>query len=244
MFFATGPTCSWRGTCSGIRSRASPRSCSAGRPGRDRTAQGRPGLIQAVGGRGIAPQVVFEVLSPRQPRSEMDQKLEFYDRYGVEEYYIYDPDDIELIGCRRIGDELVEIAEMNGWTSPRLGIRFDSSGSELRIYGPDGRAFLTFAELEQQRKARTGTRQGRTGTRQGRSGTRSGHPGTRPSRTGTTGRTRTHRTTRGSTAVPRSRTGFLIHLLISHCPGSRINTARPCPGKPGPGRRRRRCRRR
>ena len=83
----------------------------------------------------------------------MIQKLKFYERYGVEEYYIYDPDDNELTGCRRLGGELVEIEEMNGWISPRLGIRFDSSGSELRIYGPDGRAFLTFAELEQQRKA-------------------------------------------------------------------------------------------
>ena len=101
---------------------------------------------------GIAPQVVFEVWSPGNRASRMIQKLKFYERYGVEEYYIYDPDDNELTGCRRIGDELVEIAEMNGWTSPRLGIRFDSSGSELRIYGPDGRAFLTFAELEQQRK--------------------------------------------------------------------------------------------
>ncbi len=83
----------------------------------------------------------------------MIRKLEFYERYGVEEYYIYDPDDNELTGCRRIGDELVEIMDMNGWKSPRLGIRFDSSGSELRISGPDGRVFLTFAELEQQRKA-------------------------------------------------------------------------------------------
>jgi len=102
---------------------------------------------------GIAPQVVFEVWSPGNRASRMIRKLKFYERYGVEEYYIYDPDDNELTGCRRIGDELVEIAEMNGWTSPRLGIRFDSSGSELHIYGPDGRAFLTFAELEQQRKA-------------------------------------------------------------------------------------------
>ena len=102
---------------------------------------------------GVAPQVVFEVWSPGNRASRMIQKLKFYERYGVEEYYIYDPDDNELTGCRRTGDELVEIAEMNGWTSPRLGIRFDSSGSALRIYGPDGRAFLTFAELEQQRKA-------------------------------------------------------------------------------------------
>jgi Uma2 family endonuclease len=98
---------------------------------------------------GIAPQVVFEVLSPGNRTSGMIQKLKFYEQFGVEEYYIYDPDGNELTGCRRIGNELVAIEEMNGWTSPRLGIRFDSSGTELRIFGPDGRAFLTFAELAQ-----------------------------------------------------------------------------------------------
>src|SRR5947209_9384932 len=39
---------------------------------------------------GIAPQVVFEVLSPGNTPAEMARKWEFYDRYGVEEYYQYD----------------------------------------------------------------------------------------------------------------------------------------------------------
>jgi Uma2 family endonuclease len=38
---------------------------------------------------GIAPHVVFEVLSPGNTLTEMLAKLEFYERYGVEEYYIY-----------------------------------------------------------------------------------------------------------------------------------------------------------
>src|SRR5436305_4357394 len=42
---------------------------------------------------GIAPQVVFEVLSPGNRPAKMVKKFEFYDRYGVEEYYIYDPDE-------------------------------------------------------------------------------------------------------------------------------------------------------
>src|SRR5918997_7065103 len=46
----------------------------------------------------IAPQVVFEILSPGNRLKEMTKKLQFYERYGVEEYYIYDPDEIELIG--------------------------------------------------------------------------------------------------------------------------------------------------
>ncbi|AFZ16249.1 hypothetical protein Mic7113_0323 [Allocoleopsis franciscana PCC 7113] len=37
---------------------------------------------------GIAPQVVFEIRSPSNSQIEMDKKLLFYDRYGVEEYYI------------------------------------------------------------------------------------------------------------------------------------------------------------
>ncbi len=37
----------------------------------------------------IAPQVVFEILSPGNTPKEMERKLLFYDRYGVEEYYVY-----------------------------------------------------------------------------------------------------------------------------------------------------------
>ncbi len=52
---------------------------------------------------GIAPQVVFEVLSPNNTPQEMADKLAFYDRYGVEEYYLYDPDHGRLQGWRRQG---------------------------------------------------------------------------------------------------------------------------------------------
>src|SRR3954468_23816241 len=40
----------------------------------------------------VPPQVVFEVLSPRDRPEEMDRTFHFYDRHGVEEYYLYDPD--------------------------------------------------------------------------------------------------------------------------------------------------------
>jgi Uma2 family endonuclease len=42
---------------------------------------------------GIAPQVVFELLSPGNRAGKMIRKFRFYEQYGVEEYYIYDPDD-------------------------------------------------------------------------------------------------------------------------------------------------------
>jgi Uma2 family endonuclease len=99
---------------------------------------------------GIAPQVVFEVLSPANRPKEMSGKFAFYEQHGVEEYYIYDPDRVKLTGFVRTGNELREIPVMHGWTSPLLGIRFDLSGSELIIYRPDGQRFLTYQEVAEE----------------------------------------------------------------------------------------------
>jgi Uma2 family endonuclease len=96
---------------------------------------------------GIFPQVVFEVLSPGNRFGEMKKKRQFFRRYGAEEYYVYDPDDNTLEGWLRQGRKLEEIDDMNGFISPRLRIRFDSSGPELVIYRPDGEKFLTFQEV-------------------------------------------------------------------------------------------------
>lgn len=95
----------------------------------------------------IAPQVVFEILSPGNRAAEMISKFRFYERYGVEEYYVYDPDSGELSGWRHEGQELVDIPVMRGWVSPRLGVRFELNGVELELYDPTGRRFATYLEL-------------------------------------------------------------------------------------------------
>ena len=100
----------------------------------------------------IPPQVVFEILSPGNRLKGMAQKLKFYERYGVEEYYIYDPDGVELIGWLRSGEELEIIEEMNNWVSPRLGVRFQLTSDNLEIFSPTGERFLTFVELAQLRE--------------------------------------------------------------------------------------------
>jgi len=100
---------------------------------------------------GIAPQVVFEVLSPGNRFNEMLRKHRFYELFGVEEYYLYNPDEVDLFGWLRRGEVLEEIVEIKGWTSPRLGVRFDLTDETLEIIGPDGRPFLTYSELFQQR---------------------------------------------------------------------------------------------
>jgi len=102
----------------------------------------------------IAPQVVFEILSPGNRKREMDDKLAFYDRYGVEEYYLYDPDRGRVRGWLRALDQgLLAIEQMQGWRSPRLGIRFELDGLELNLYYPDEGRFLTIIELNERRKA-------------------------------------------------------------------------------------------
>jgi Uma2 family endonuclease len=95
--------------------------------------------------------VVFEVLSPKNTILEMADKQAFYDEYGVEEYYLYDPDANQLTGFVRRGGVLARIRQMNGFVSPRLGICFDLSGPELVVRYPDGRPFLTFEELDAER---------------------------------------------------------------------------------------------
>ncbi|WP_435020495.1 Uma2 family endonuclease [Tundrisphaera sp. TA3] len=99
---------------------------------------------------GIAPQVVFEVLSPGNRPAEMSRKREFYERFGVEEYYVYDPDRVTLRGWLRDGETLRPIMRMEGWVSPRLGVRFGLR-EELEIYRPDGRPFIDFLETDRQR---------------------------------------------------------------------------------------------
>ncbi len=79
----------------------------------------------------------------------MLRKLGFYDRHGVEEYYIYDPDKLELTGLQRSEASLQVIEEMNGWVSPRLQIRFQMTDTGLELYRPDGQRFLTYTELGQ-----------------------------------------------------------------------------------------------
>ena len=99
---------------------------------------------------GIAPQVVFEVLSPGNTPSEMVRKRGFYDRFGVEEYYVYDPDNVVLSGWTRGPGGLEAIARPDGWVSPLLGIRFERREGEFWVFRPDGRLFLTYEEHDQE----------------------------------------------------------------------------------------------
>ena len=98
----------------------------------------------------IAPQVVFEILSPGNRLTEMMKKQMFYHRHGVEEYYIYDPDRNDLsILIRGAGEALEPVDEPDSWVSPRLGIRFQLGEETLTLLRPDGQPFSTLIEERQ-----------------------------------------------------------------------------------------------
>ncbi|GAB4465517.1 MAG: Uma2 family endonuclease [Armatimonadaceae bacterium] len=103
----------------------------------------------------IPPQVVFEVLSPSNTPAEMEAKREFYQRHGVLEYYQYDPVDRELLGfVRDDPNRYFSPQYMEGWVSPRLGIRFDREpDGQIRLLYPDGSPFLSYVELHREREA-------------------------------------------------------------------------------------------
>lgn len=119
-----------------------------GRPKRER------GSYQMWEEGGIFPQVVFEVWSPHNRLQQMEDKRDFYEKYGAEEYYIIYPEFPSFAeGWRREGGKLVRIANLNQWVSPRLGIRFALDTGELTVFGPDGRPFRSPAELAAERDA-------------------------------------------------------------------------------------------
>lgn len=96
----------------------------------------------------VPPQVVFEIFSPWNRQVEMQTKFRFYRQYGVQEYYVYDPDPDVLSVWVRAGRRLEWVRNPDGWTSPRLGVRFDAPGGRpMRVLRPDGTPFLTYAEL-------------------------------------------------------------------------------------------------
>jgi Uma2 family endonuclease len=101
----------------------------------------------------IAPQVVFEILSPSNTQTEMDRKLLFFERYGVEEYYIYNPELSQLRGFLRGADGLEVIEQVSGWQSPRLKVKFELSPETLHIVRPDGKRFLSYVEIAEQAEA-------------------------------------------------------------------------------------------
>ncbi|MFQ3617564.1 MAG: Uma2 family endonuclease [Cyanobacteriota bacterium] len=102
----------------------------------------------------LAPQVVFEIISPSNSAIEISQKQRFYDRHGVLEMFFYDPDNFEFWGLVRQSPEErpTLLTRLNlPWTSPTLGIRFEMFEDGLAVFFPTGELFKDPADLFQER---------------------------------------------------------------------------------------------
>ena len=95
----------------------------------------------------IAPQVIFEILSPGNTRAEMARKLKFYTTYGAQEYYVYDPDRNKLEIYTRHNGQLHLNNYQEVWVSPLLQVKFEWTTETLLLSRPNGEPFLSYLEL-------------------------------------------------------------------------------------------------
>lgn len=117
----------------------------------------------------VPPQVVIEVLSPSNTEKELISKRAFYEKYGVEEYYVVDPDckfvekGLEVY-LRDKKDNLSFVHFEDVFISPRMGVKFEikdkpkkkdakgkekGPGKEVVYYHPNGAPFLSTSELRE-----------------------------------------------------------------------------------------------
>lgn len=102
----------------------------------------------------IAPLVVFEIASPTDTFTQLLNKYKFYQQYGVQEYYLLRPENQTIEGWVREVDELVDVAEMNNFKSPSLGISFKVLDNKVEIYHSDDKPFETYAQISERQEQR------------------------------------------------------------------------------------------
>ena len=95
----------------------------------------------------VFPQVIIEIASEKTWRNDIDEKLRTYEKYGAEEYYVFDPEyaylSAPLMAYRRENDKLspVKISDDRIF-SPRLGLEIVWTENSFRLYSPNTNEFL------------------------------------------------------------------------------------------------------
>jgi Uma2 family endonuclease len=99
----------------------------------------------------IPPQVVFEIPSPGTAPADLIRRFKFFESYGVEELYLYDPEAdfygpkvSDLGGWTRANGEWQAIPQIDGWVSPRLQLKFELVNADLRLYEPGGKDLASY----------------------------------------------------------------------------------------------------
>jgi len=121
-----------------------------------------PDISWRVGKDGPAPQVVFEIASPKTWARDLDEKPAAYAAMGVQEYYAYDPYKTPLSLSRRKGGRLfgwhrdgrsgqmrrLPLQSDGSLWSPHLESFLVPDGAFLRLYDSAGNLRLTKGEAD------------------------------------------------------------------------------------------------
>jgi Uma2 family endonuclease len=96
---------------------------------------------------GVPPSIVIEVSSRQTWREDMYTKLRLYEKLGVQEYFIFDPEydylPDPLIGWRLEDAEYVPIEVVEGKASSEaVGLELVDTGETLRLHDPRSGEFL------------------------------------------------------------------------------------------------------
>jgi Uma2 family endonuclease len=102
---------------------------------------------------GICPQVVFEVLSPKNTRSEMREKYNTYARLGCQEYYEINPYRKRIIGFEVLDSAVTHISDGIGRHSARLGLKLQFDDQIFRFVDPSGTYLPTSIEAVESTRA-------------------------------------------------------------------------------------------
>jgi Uma2 family endonuclease len=102
---------------------------------------------------GRPPNVVIEISSRETKKADLNSKFNLYERLGVAEYYVFDPEyryiKPPLRAWRLSGGRYVEIAVANGRAqSDELGLELVNTGQALRLLNPATGQFLLTPEEE------------------------------------------------------------------------------------------------
>lgn len=92
------------------------------------------------------PQVVFEITSRSTRSEDLHRKWNLYEKLGVLEYYIFDPEHEyfePFIACKRQEGELMQVEITEGRIfSDELGLEIVDTGETLRLFDPKTKEFL------------------------------------------------------------------------------------------------------
>ena len=108
---------------------------------------------------GRVPSVVIELSSRKTWREDIHTKWRLYERLGIAEYFIFDPEydylPEPLMGCRLEDGQYTSLEVKDGRVkSEALGLELVDTGETLRLYDPQtGQILLTPSEVEVARRA-------------------------------------------------------------------------------------------